>query len=206
MFLPNEKNSNAISIKPQQNPGMQWLGDTQNWCRNLWCVIYGKAEIFHALRCLARCTNQKMCCDRMEQDEALDVLSAGVALGDAGTLYDSSFSCFLSKRKPTGAPKRDPEIQRECVLICSCVLCKHQFWEIHRESELGKFSFWVLWSDREVNERFKSTLQGLLWWPDMSSSMSLWLTLQNKNKVMMIHCFSFGACSNNNYISGFVFN
>lgn len=77
-----------------------------------------------------------MCGDRAEQDEVPDVLSVGVALGDAGMRYDSSFSRFYQRKKEkiyiyTGARERktekkqhmDPEIQR-CVFVCSCVLRK----------------------------------------------------------------------------------
>lgn len=78
-----------------------------------------KAEILYALRCLAVCTNQKMCGDRMEQDEALDVLSVGVALGDAGMLYDSSFRCFY-QRENTLVLQRERKRERYhmCVYVC----------------------------------------------------------------------------------------
>lgn len=64
------------------------------------------------------CTNQKMCGDRMEQDEVLDVLSVGVALGDAGMLYDSSFRCFYH-RENTLVLQRD--IQKYSKYVCSYV-------------------------------------------------------------------------------------
>lgn len=68
-----------------------------------------------------------MCGDRAERDEVPDVLSVGVALGDVGMRYDSSFSCFYQRKggkKYTGARERktekkqrmDPEIQR-CVSV-----------------------------------------------------------------------------------------
>ena len=82
------------------------------------------------------CTNQKMCADRMEQDEVLDVLSVGVALGDAGMLYDSSFRCFYQKEdtlvlrreraKDTGSRNMAGVCVCVCVCVCLCVcvFCK----------------------------------------------------------------------------------
>lgn len=71
-----------------------------------------------------------MCGDKAEQDEVPDVLSVGVALGDAGMRCDSSFSCFYQRKggkKYTGAREgkterkqhMDPEIQR-----CVCVFMR----------------------------------------------------------------------------------
>lgn len=88
----------------------------------------GKAGILYALRCLAVCPNQKMCADRMEQVEVLDVLSVGVALGDAGMLYDSSFRCFYQKENTLVLQReRERKIQgaenwQVCVCLCVCVM------------------------------------------------------------------------------------
>lgn len=48
----------------------------------------------------------------------LDVLSVGVVLGDAGTLYDSSFRCFYQGENTLETERKqqkDPEIQQGCV-------------------------------------------------------------------------------------------
>lgn len=75
--------------------------------------------MFSALRCLAVCANQKMCGDRAEQDGGLDVLLVGVALGDSGMLYDSSFRHFYQSEKMLMRAER--EQQRECA-SCICVM------------------------------------------------------------------------------------
>lgn len=82
------------------------------------------------------CTNQKMCTDRIEQDEGLDVLTVEVALGDAGMLFNSSFRYFY-QRENTLMLKREKEREEATessrniaglfVLMFSCELCKHQF-------------------------------------------------------------------------------
>lgn len=80
------------------------------------------------------CTNQKMCGDRIEQDEGLDVLTVEVALGDAEMLFNSSFSCFY-QRDNTLKLKRTRERKQQSsrnisglfVLMFSHDLCKQQF-------------------------------------------------------------------------------
>lgn len=64
------------------------------------------------------CTNQKMCGDRMEQNEALDVLSVGVALGDAGMLYNSSFRCIYQRQNTL---EREEERPRNTACVPACV-------------------------------------------------------------------------------------
>lgn len=80
-----------------------------------------------------------MRCDRMEQDEALDVLSAGVALGDAGTLYDSSFSCFYQRENPLVFPR---EIQKYSENVFLYVLVCYVSTSFERSTESwGSFLF-----------------------------------------------------------------
>lgn len=69
-----------------------------------------------------------MCGDRAEQDEVPDVLTVGVALGDAGMRYDSSLSCFYQrkgKKKYTGARERKTEEATHGSRNTAMCLCVH---------------------------------------------------------------------------------
>lgn len=65
-----------------------------------------------------------MCCDRMGQDEALDVLSVVLAQGNAGLLYDSSFRCFYQRENTLGLQRegdRARDRNKASVPVCECV-------------------------------------------------------------------------------------
>lgn len=104
----------------------------------------------------------------LEQDEAPDVLTVGVAAGDAGTRYDSSFSRFYQrdkKRKKLHWCSRESRsntlIQKYSNVVCVCVCV---FVRVHvcyvsatfetstGSQSLRKFSFRLWWSGRTVIE------------------------------------------------------
>lgn len=98
--------------------------------RQPWCVIPARAVILSVHSGVWVCVLIKSgAATEPEQDEAPDVLTVGVAAGDAGTRYDSSFSCFYQrngKRKKLHWCSRESRsntlIQKYsnvvCVLMC----------------------------------------------------------------------------------------
>lgn len=129
-------------------------------CRQPWCVIPARAEILSVHSGVWVCVLIKSgAATELEQDEAPDVLTVGVAAGDAGTRYDSSFSRFYQrnkkKKETTLVLKREQNQATPwsrntatwCVYVCtcvcarSCVLCKRHFWNIHREPEFAEVFF-----------------------------------------------------------------
>lgn len=101
-------------------------------CRQPWCVIPARAEILSVHSGVWVCVLIKSgAATELEQDEAPDVLTGGVAAGDAGTRYDSSFSRFYQRNKKKrkklhwcAQERAEPSntlIQKYSDVVCVCV-------------------------------------------------------------------------------------
>lgn len=92
----------------------------------------------------------------------LDVLSAGVALGDAGMLYDSSFSCFYQRENPLVFPREIQKYSENVFLYVHVCYVSTSFERFTGSQSWGSFLFEFYGVIERLMRESKRTLQGLL--------------------------------------------
>lgn len=109
-----------------------------------------------------------------EQDEAPDVLTVGVAAGDAGTRYDSSFSCFYQRNKKkrkklhwcSRESRSNTLIQKYSnavhVCVCACVHVCYVSSPLKPPQGARVCGSFLFDCDVAVEQRWRRRL----WWPD----------------------------------------